>query len=864
MWNRAVLAAALILCWSRPGLAQEVTPAGTPEDVEPRARAEIGGLHRAAASLEAVLDLYRIALIDLVPAARRVHAAGAAAPAAPATLLPAPAVEVFGRLASSLPNRVPAKSLPVLARGYHSEVAEALDRLGSATQLGHVAAPLRQTTRAMQGVCASARSIVDLFSRQRPVSMELVDPDQMLGDVGQALDEVIGAERRILDLRKKRKHDLGAQFRAFRRLEVSLGHALDLIAMAEEGGLHIGFEVQLATEGFAALLARVEEQLTRLDHVVRQLEEPPVGISQPLSAWLIESAAGEVETRLRWQPPRGARRAAAVRIYRAPNLEGVRAALAASYRCEGRSVDQARALAERGTAELDDEAVLMTEEAPGKSTFAEAWEQMPLAPPRYRVVPVSAFGVEGQGISRVADSVPRALVGASEVRARALAPAADDPRFYQDHDAVVITWERSRNDVLSDVERTRLAAAEELPVVSWYRVLRVSEKGGAHNVGRVAAGVTEFVDRLDVDTLAAGLRYSVEALTATEDGALPSEECALSEKVQLDLSEELALASGGIAALGHPNRVEQETGQRLLDRGALTAAQEALADRPAPERESLVAGWWDSTPEKQRRAWLQRWGDLFVADERAKLLKEPPAWLCARDLPWAQVEVWLAGEPPEVRDEVDRWWRLLDPGARARAVEKYRQAANDNVVRWRKASHANPEGEVDWSSLRPVRVLTWVWSRDDAERAQLDQWWLALKQSERRAGFAAWYETLPKAEKVALHFPDWAALTEAEQAERTAAPPLLPVQLWRSLLTHVVWRDRVTRAGEDLSEILRTDVGGLTRALTRLRYNTRRFDVALGFRLRTASMGAVVIVGVLAVVLVRWRRRRGEAFRVDE
>ena len=212
------------------------------------------------------------------------HAAGAAAPAAPATLLPAPAVEVFGRLATNLPNRVPAKALPVLARGYHSEVADALERLGSATQLGHVVAPLRQTTRAMQGVCASARSIVDLFSRQRPVTMELVDSDEMLGDVAQALDEVLAAERRILESRKKKRHDLGAQFRAFRRLEVSLGHALDLIAMAEEGGLHIGFEVQLATEGFAALLKRVDEQVARLDQVVRQLEEPPVSISQPLSA----------------------------------------------------------------------------------------------------------------------------------------------------------------------------------------------------------------------------------------------------------------------------------------------------------------------------------------------------------------------------------------------------------------------------------------------------------------------------------------------------------------------------------------------------------------------------------------------------
>jgi hypothetical protein len=413
--------------------------------------------------------------------------------------------------------------------------------------------------------------------------------------------------------------------------------------------------------------------------------------------------------------------------------------------------------------------------------------------------------------------------------------------------------------VTGDPARADLAAAEGLPVARWYRVLRVDEDGTARNVARVPAGVAEYTDRLNLDELADGLRYSVEVLTEDGAQALPPPACALSNEVRADLRGPRALAAAGIAALERPTRVERDRSEELKDPNSLAAARGAFQERSPGDRGDLLAAWWQATPEARRRAWLSEWVDLFTAAERREILARPPVTWCERDRGWVLADVWLTGEPPEVRDEVDRWWRLLDAPARQQAVERFQRAANRNLLTWLARQHADAGGNVDWGALRPVRLRTWVASRDEKERAELDTWWSGLAEEERRRPLNDWYQSLHVEQRQALHFPDWTAFAEAEKAARLRAPPPLPAELWRHFLAHVAWRDRVTAGGAQVMALLESDVGGLARALTGLRYATRRLDVALGFQLRAVAAVSVVALGLL---LARWivvRRRRARA-----
>ncbi|OGR14249.1 MAG: hypothetical protein A2341_13600 [Deltaproteobacteria bacterium RIFOXYB12_FULL_58_9] len=834
-----------------------------PDAFEPTATARLGSLHRAASSLEALIDLYRLSLVEIVVAIERIDEAAKTAAGGPAALLPAPAVEVFGRLNDNVPSRVPTDALSPVARGYHAEVVDSLERLANATRYGEVAEPLEDLVRGLRGVCQSAHAVLDLFSRQRPVHMRMIDPDTMLTNISQALDETAKAEQRIVKLRKK-KATLDDHFRAYRRLELSLGHALDLIAVAEEAGLHIGFEMQLSTTGFAELLQQVQSQVDEVEKLHSRMLQPPGPIGGTLSVWLVESekerkkesekeSDKNVEARLEWNPPQDQPRPSAIRIYRTQNLAGMRERLAAEYRCQGYPAERALVLAGQTLEGVADVAELVAEEAPGRGSFTETWKELPVAPPLYRVVPVSTFAVEGPGIEAVAAHLPRILAGARVIHAKLAATDPSRDNFYEKHDVVTVTWEKSPSDITGSPDRGALAVDQGLPTVAWYRVLRVDRTGDARNVARVPAGTTQYQDRLPLAFLAAGMRYSVEAVAENQDAALPPDACSVSEQVQANMGAALALAKRGLAKVTHPTQTELSARAALADANALETELANWNKKPTDERERLLTTWWAGVPSSQRTKWLQTWSQLFGARERAILMAQPPAIWSARDLQLLQVEAWLADEPPEVRDEVERWWQLSSAAGRDKAIAAWRARANTNHVAAVKAQHTDKEGKTTWGDERTIRVLAWLSSRGEPERAELAEWWWGLPDVERNHRTQKWYASLSEIEQAAVHWPDWHALTDEEKASKMAAPPSpLPLELQRHLHGWRAWQELVEAGGEELAAALETEVGTLPRILARLRFNTRGVDVALGFRL---PLVATLAVGLLAMLLWLLRRR---------
>ncbi len=138
-----LLAATLVVLAPLRALAQTDTPSDTGRDE----RTQIGSLSRTAAAIQNTLDVYRLALAELVPATQLLREAGEKA--MPDDEVPAAAAEVFARLARVVPLRAAAEALPAIARGYHAEVLDALDLLADAKTLGETGLPLRDLVRAL-------------------------------------------------------------------------------------------------------------------------------------------------------------------------------------------------------------------------------------------------------------------------------------------------------------------------------------------------------------------------------------------------------------------------------------------------------------------------------------------------------------------------------------------------------------------------------------------------------------------------------------------------------------------------------------------------------------------------------------------
>ena len=819
---------------------------------------EVGGLHRAAASLEILLDLYRLSLVELVPAARRAAALGLGIEATTTTPIPEPVTEVFGRLAASVQSRVPTSALPVISRGYHAEVEDAFEQLSAAGTLSQVVGPLKVLGRAMGRVCDTGDELVDLYSRQRPIQVKVLDPGAMLDDVSEALDEVAESERNILVLRNKHAA-LGDQLRAFERLEVTLGHALDLIAVAGEAGLHIGFEAQLGTAGFAAVVQRVRAQLQELERVVRQLEVKPRGVVGGLSALVIETKPGrEAETHIRWELPTGESAPAVLRVYRRVDVKSLSRRLALAHECEGKSAVEAETLSATAVADMSDKPVLVAELPAGRTAYTDPLGEVPLVSPIYRVVAGSAFGVEGDGPETMALFAPATLEGPPLVWTRSLAPAPDQPEFYRDYDAVEVSWELPQNEVtgLPAAER-EWAMSEKLPLVTGYRILRFA--GGVPKVvTTLPAGASHYVDRVSADVLSAGLlRYTIEVLGTGNQTARPPAACTLSPPLSVDIVKALSLARRGLAVVGRPTTMEREIAAKLKDPADLKRAMTAFGARPEAERAQLLESWWHSVSEARRIAWLREWPSFVPEADRTVFAAGAAERLRARDLEKARIEIWLSRESPEVQAEVDRWWNLMDPPAREAATTLWMGRLDERQRRAVVDKRAKNGGAFDWQSLRPARVMAWWAARDPIEQGRLAAWWQELQPEVRLTATRDWLQNLSPEDQLSARWPDWQQLRPEEQQQLLDhAWSELPQGLYPEALAAVAWADLLKQGGSELDQVLLAEVGGLTRAWVQLRYATRATDLAVGFHLVSLKLTATALLVIGASWWILRRRRK--------
>ncbi|MEE8409922.1 MAG: hypothetical protein V3T05_09970, partial [Myxococcota bacterium] len=724
-----------------------------------------------------------------------------------------------------------------------------------ARSLSQVRGPLDDILRAMRAVCDSAANVIDLFSRKRPLTVRIVDPATVLDDIAEALDQVGAAERRIVRLRN-RNATLGVQLHAFLQLEVSLGHALDLIAGAEEAGIHIGFEMQLSTSDFKSLLEHVRGQLVELEKIIVDLDAAPVAIQGALRASLAPvELEGVVSARLTWTPPRGIPMPVAVRIYRHANDDGLRQRLSDTLRCDGKTAEEADRLAAEATGPESMAPTLVAEIAPGRNVFVDTLDEMPVAPPAYELRTVSAFGIETDGPTVITTYVPATLHGPQWITARPLSPAPETTEFYADFDAVEIRWGLSLSDVSVGGAAVELARELGLPTVTGYRIGRLEGETPTHS-RTVSAGTSSYVDRVPLESLASGVRYAVVAVGSDGSTALPMRECITSAPVSEDVGDRLRLARLGFSDVRHPTVLERRALERLRDRDTLERERQAFEAQPKAERDELQIRWWNSVRESRRMQWLRDWPKLLSVAGRQAWLGETASHMRARDLILARLDVWLALQAPEVQNEVERWWNLLDARGRTAALRHWRDSLNRRHDEWLDQRIRSAGPELRLRLQRPARVLAWWNARDPHERGLLEAWWDGGEPAEREQALQTWVDGLSARARLAVRWPDWDRLTEAEQQQRLdTAHRRLPDALWPELLAWLDWYRIEASGGTELEASIVAEVGAVRRAVTSLRYATRPLDVRFGFHL--PLFAAICTAGVTGtLVALAWRRRR--------
>jgi hypothetical protein len=811
----------------------------------------MGGLHRLAAVLEATLDVHRLALIEVVAAARKVLEAGRANDATPATALPPSAAEVLTRLATTVPARVPAGALPAVPRAYEAEAIDALEQLGRVGRLGLVTPLLESYGLAVSRLAGQAEEIIDLFSRKRPIETRVVDPGYMMDDLNDALDELNRAEAGISRVRERRR-PLGEQLQAFMRLEVALGHALDLIAEAQEAGVHIGFEAPLSTASLSSVVKETRAHVRELESVMVEIKRPPAPLGGGLTGLVAASSDGPpYEARLTWEAPDPTAAPPALRLYRLPTRREAISHLATVLACESGDRPGAELAAQDALKDLDGQPAPLGELAPGRSSYTDALEKGRLyAPPRYRVVPVSAFGIEGKGPESTALFVPRTAEAAPLVTAALASRDATDPAFYKQGDLVEITWEPSRSELpatsAQNPEVQAWVKAGKLPVLRRYRVVRHSGDRTV-TVAELEPGARAVTDRPPVADFGRGLHYSVDVVT--DEGVVALERPCRQSVLRTDVAARFAAAAAGITYLSHPTAVERSALAAMKDPAELQKALAAFAARPADERNALMETWWNGLAPASRIKLFADWPQYVSRDNELAWLLEGASHISERDRPWIVTELWLLTQPPHVQREVERWWALLDTKAQSEALKSWRANLDAGHLKWVMDRVSKGDERV----LRPAQVLAWWRSRDAGERERLEDWWANAAPDERRKLYREWLADQPAAVKVSVRWPDWQRHTEAERkALLSEAYRELPDGLMVHLLA---WLDWHRLSGAALDQAIAGEIGWWPRVVSRARWSLRPVDLALGFHLWTVS-ASVAVVLPLGLVMARVRRKK--------
>lgn len=819
----------------------------------PETPGQIGNLQRIAAGLEAALDIYRRVLVEVVPAAQLVLQA--AQDGRPDARLPPTAVAVFQRLATSMERRLATDALTPVVRAHHLEVAEGLDMLAAAERFEDVLPHFQQLLRGLRRVHAVAEQVADLFDRRRPIVTRVMDPASALDRILEALDEVARAERRI-PLLRRRGAGLGEQLQAFLRLDIALGHALDLIAAAEEAGIEMGFSARPTSQKFVAMSERVGKRINTLAEVVTQMRRPPEVRLQNASAVAFAKTAEQGEAFLEWAPAASeASELSAIRIERRNNRQALVEALTEAYMCAGLSQTQAHTDAQSAFADSASRWQQIALLPRGRRVYSDVFDRQTAVedvqglppeyrtpvPPAYRVAAVSPFGVSGPAVELRPGWVPQRLLAPTLVQARAAAPEPTSDRFYRELDQVDIRWRPAAADLAQQPLAKARAQARGAELVERYRVLRVGPEG-THLVGAVPAGTTRMRDRVPLGALARGVRYVVEAIGTRGVRSPSSPDCATGE-LTYDGRATLALAKLGLDQLERPTRHERQWRRSFAATDARARARARLLGELEPEaRTRRLQQWWRSESARQRRAWLQRWPELLSDVQwRARMTKAPVrlrGWARTR----GRIAAWLRQQPDYVRAEVDRWWRLSRAAQRKRLLQQWRQQLS--------AAHARWVAEQD-APTRGAKLYVWWHTKDLREQKLLTRWWREQDQDERQRWLRDWFAELPRPVQESFAWPDWrrrsADARDALLHGRHLAAQV-PARLWPRALAWLQWQQL---EGAELERVVRQEAGFVGRSWASLRYGLRPLDRALGFQGPTL----LVLLLVAGVLLASMRRR---------
>lgn len=803
--------------------------------------AQMGNLQRVVASLESTLDVYRLGSAELVLVAELLADLGEEEGALPSRAIPENVREVFDRLARVLASRVPADALAPIPRGYHYEALDNLEKLAAAERLGDVRMPLSDFVRALEEIVGVADDVTDLFSRQRPIQVQIFDADTALAQIQDAIDQVGVAERRILALRE-RDAELAELYQAYLFLEISLGNMLDVIAAAEEAGVNVGFELQLALDGFKEILGPVRERAGRLRAVVDRMASPPTVEPTSAVAWYLDGVSQprviSVDLKRRGRGP-----VAGWRVEGVPQFEAMSARLIERLRCRASRGE------EPGSG--DDPVERPIESTPfllGTFTEAEGVLRVPLPDDHeefaLRVSAVTAFGTPSAPLEIKVTRVPATAEPPVRLYAEVMDTSPFDPEFYYDYDLVRVRFPPSPNDLPPELE----GRLDGVPSVIGYDLYR-----GETRVASLEPGQTDYADRVDPQWLTAGATYRL--VTRTADGQeLATPSCPAFDTVKAERQPEMALAVAGAEFFERPSAIEREVEERL--RGDAVKREQLLEElSDHPDRDALLDRWWSSVSERQRLAWLDDWVSLQGGAE-SEWFRQTPT-LSARDRDWVIAAMWLQEQEPVLRREVSRLWKLLHPSERAAAERAWFESRG---AAWRAALEKqlqDADDTVRSEILEPARIAYWVGLKDAPEKKLLLSWWDEKGDEERRATLRAWLSDQPAGLVRELRWPSNAALTEDEFTARLAnAHRTLPQALAPRFLAW--WRFEQLE-GEELRRAVAADVGALNVMRSRIRFALRPLDLATGFN---ALLLYVAFVILIPAALLLWRGRRKRVRRI--
>lgn len=844
----------LALCLTVPqtwAQAAEASAAGAP----------VGSLQRTAAAIDDSVDVYRLALIELVPALQLVHEAGQKPFALPTSLVPPLTHEALSRLSASTQRRISTEALAALPRAYHIEVVDALEALAAAENLGQVRLPARALVRALGQQAQLAADVVDVFSRERPIVAEVLGPEAALDTINDALGQLGLAEANIGTIRA-RKGTPGEQLQAFLRLEIALGRALDLIAAAEESGVHLGFEMPRSTVGLAIHLQQLKMRLAALEFVVEAMEHVPVVVAADVQAEVHTAASANLasELVLRWTPlPAGANAPALLRLYQGFNAEAQRRQSIDAGLCAGLGRSEAEALAGRQAAPAAS-AAAPTEMASGRSGIKLPWDagteaQTGAGVRQYRLASVSAFGVEHFGPWAQVLQLPAHLAAPSGVSATLSDSAYDSALFYHAAGSVTVSWQLSPSDVAERPRAQALAAAQHTPRVAHYAVFRL---GGAapEAIGLVPPGVARFVDRPPLALLAQGVHYEVVALDSANGSARAPLACGQSAEVHADVAGPLRLAAAGAQMLSRPNGYERALAASLARPKALPAARKQFAALPKAEQSLLWQRYWVQTPMVARVLWHELWVQHMSPAQRSALWRQLPKPVAKRDIGLVHAGLW-AQQNPDYAGEPQRFFGLLTQEAQRLATSAWRGNMGPEVARAFDAAGAGPDAALKQAWQAALAAGVWFDSRDPEEQTRLLAALDLLDASSRQALESRYWAALPEPLKHGIAWPVWESLTPDERDTYLNTPPdiaeadALAEGLWPGFLAYVAF-ERLEEAAK--IDAIAHDAGFFGRALSQLRYALRPLDVRLGFKLWLYA--GLVALGFINGVMLRLLSRQ--------